>query len=123
MAANATFQQGYGLDTVLVAFSATVAAGTIRDGKTDIVTSAAAPGSGVFTFTLAKKFPQMVAGVASITPADASPSDSVCTTEYNATTGVVTVRTITTTTPTDPEAASRINFIGVFCTKDSLKDS
>jgi hypothetical protein len=123
MAANATFQQGYGLNTVLVAASVKADDTVIRDGKTDIVTSVASASTGIYVFTLAKKFPQMVAGTASITPADATPTDIVCDVAYDASAGTVTVYTRAAATLTDPEAGSRVNFIAVFCTKDALKDA
>jgi hypothetical protein len=123
MPANATFQQGFGLDTVLVAASCRADDTLIRDGKTDIVSSVASASTGIYVFTLARKFPQMVAGTASITPADATPTDIVCDIAYDSSLGTVTVYTRAAAVLTDPEAGSRVNFIAVFCTKDSLKDS
>jgi hypothetical protein len=123
MAANATFQQGYGLDTVLVVASCKADASVIRDGKTDIVSSAANGSTGVYTFTLAKKFPQCVHAVASVQNYDGSSTDLTARWDYNATTGVFTVYTLAAAVATAPEASDRVGFIAVFCTKDSLKDS
>lgn len=125
MPAPATFAQIYGLDTVLVAvsFGEVPSLSNVKDGKSDVVTAVShTDTSGIYTFTLAKKFPAMISGVASITPADTSPTDVVCDVSYNATTGVVTIYTRAGATLGDPEASSRINFLGVFSRSDALKD-
>lgn len=125
MGAPATFQQSFGLDTVLVAVSLAEipTVGTVKDGKSDVVTAVShTDTSGIYTFTLAKKFPAMVSGVAGITPADATPTDIVCDVSYNATTGVVTIYTRAAAVLGDPEAGSRINFLGVFSRTQSLVD-
>ena len=125
MGAPATFAQVYGLDTVMVAascLSASPALATVRDGKSDVVTAIANGSTGVYTFTLAKKFPAMISGVASITPADATPTDIVCDVAYDSSTGVVTVYTRAAATLTAPESGSRVNLIAVFTRSSSLKD-
>jgi hypothetical protein len=125
MPAPATFAQVFGLDTVCVAascLSASPALATVKDGKSDVVTAVANGATGVYTFTLAKKFPAMIAGTASITPADATPTDIVCDIAYNATTGVVTIYTRAAAVLTAPESGSRVNFIAFFSRSDALKD-
>lgn len=125
MSAPATFAQVLGLDTVFVGascLSASPALATVKDGKSDIVSAVANGSTGIYTFTLAKKYPAMISGAASITPADATPTDIVCDIAYNATTGVVTVYTRAAAVLTAPESGSRVNFIALFSRSDALKD-
>jgi hypothetical protein len=126
MGAPATFPQTFGLDTVDVVFSSLSASptvGTVRDGKSDVVTAVANGSTGVYTFTLAKAFPQMIAGFACITPADATPTDIVCDVSYNSSTGVITVYTRAAAVLTAPESGSRINVFCRFSRSSSLKDA
>lgn len=126
MGAPATFSRSFGLNTVDVVFSCTTASPTIAnvyDGKSDVVTAVANGSTGVYTFTLAKKFPRMVAGFAGITPPDAEPTDIVCDVAYNATTGVVTVYTRAAAVLTAPESGSRVNVFCKFSCHSSVMDS
>lgn len=112
-----------GIGTVLVAFSCKTDDTVKRDGRSSLVSSVASSNAGVYEFTLSQKFPQMIAGVASVQNADGSPADRTCQVGYNATTGVVTVYVLSAATPTDPEANDRINFIGVFHEKSGTTET
>lgn len=112
-----------GIGTVLVAFSVKADDTVKRDGRSSLVSSVASASTGIYEFTLSQKLPQMIAGVASIQAADATPTDIVCDVGYNSTTGVVTVYTRAAAVLTDPEAGSRINFIGVFHEKSGTVET
>lgn len=69
MGAPATFAQTFGIQTINVNISArrnNTAFDNIRDGNSDIVTSAARGSQGVYTFTLAKKLTRMIDGIAQV---------------------------------------------------------
>lgn len=109
----------FGIGTVWAAFSCRADDTLKRDGRSSLVTSVASASTGIYVFTLSQKFPQMVAGVASITPADATPTDIVCDVAYDSSAGTVTVYTRAAAVLTDPEAGSRINVICSFHEKTS----
>lgn len=129
MGQPATFSQSFGIETVDVACSALwTSSGTtfnaIRDGKSGIVSASAYSGStGIFTLTLAKKFPRVIAMFAQVNTADATPTDVTCQCSYNATTGVVTIYTTAAAVLTNPETGARISFFGKFSSKDYAKDA
>jgi hypothetical protein len=112
----------YNIGGAVIALSGNVAAGPTagtakRDGKSALITTFARSAQGIYTFTLATKFPQITAGVACIEAADATPTDIVCSWRYDASTGILTIYCAAAAVLTDPEVGSRINFIGVVAVK------
>lgn len=125
MGQPAVFGQTFGIQTVDVACSLrrnNTTADRIRDGKSGVVTSVARSSAGIYTFTLAKKFTRMIAGVAQVNPVDATPTDVTCQCAYDESTGVVTVYCVAAAVLTDPEDLSRISFIGKFSVT-TIKDA
>lgn len=119
---SATFQQGHGLDTVLVTASCLADASAKRDGKSGVVASVANGSTGIYAFTLAYKYPQLVHAVGQVQSVDATPIDITCQTRYDSSTGILYVYTLTAAVLSAPEAGSRVGFVAVFSRSTSLKD-
>lgn len=119
------FAQQAGLSQILVTFSFVPGATptVIRDGNSDIVSSVVQTGTGHYTATLDRKLGKQVAGVACIEAADDTPTDITCQWRYIVADKQIKIYCLTGATLTEPEASTRVNFVGSFWTRTDIQEA
>lgn len=125
MAVQSSFMTmaGLGQRWVALSFVAANPPTTIRDAKSGIVATVVRTAQGVYTVTFSELMGKMVAGIAGLNTVDTSPTDIVCSCLYTEASKTLAIVTNAVATPTDPEASSRLSFIGSFWVKSADDES